>query len=57
MFFLKSRDFENNRPNNNGFNGKVTAVYSNKKLAWDEIYVTMPFTPAHMNTVIVKMWE
>ena len=55
-FFLKSGDSGNDQPNDNGFNAKAKAVYNDEKMAWDEVFVTTPFSPAHMNTVIVKMW-
>ena len=55
-FFLKSGDSGNDQPNDNGFNAKAKAVYNNEKMVWDEVFVTTPFSPAHMNTVIVKMW-
>lgn len=45
----------NDEPNNNGSNAKSKEVYSDKQLAWDEILVTTPFTPPHMNTILVKV--
>lgn len=56
VLFLKYGDSINNQPNDNVFDANAKSVYKDEKMAWDEVFMTIPFLPAHMNIVIVKIW-
>ena len=54
---LKSDDYINDHPNDNGPNSKLKALYNNFKAKWMMKYGTMGFQPRHMNSVLVETWE
>ena len=56
-FILKSGDSINNRPNDNGPNSKLKALYNISKDKWMLKYGTTSFKPHHMNYVLVEAWE
>ena len=56
-FILKAGDSKNNQPNNNGSNAKLKACYNLRKSEWTREYLSTHFSPAHMNSVLVKAWD
>ena len=55
-FILKGGCINNYHPNDNGSNYSIEVVY-NKKHEWLENFATSKFTPPHMNTVGVAIWD
>ena len=55
-FFLKSNDSKNNQPYGNGYNALVKSKYNKAKLEWDNEFVSIKYSPPHMNSVIYNTW-
>ena len=55
-FVLKSVNSTNDQPNDNGFNAMATAIYCDEKNDQDGKFATIPFSPPHINNIMVKMW-
>ena len=56
-FILKAGDSTNDQPNDNGANLKLKRYYGISKVKWKRQNVTMKFTAAHMNSVLVETWH
>ena len=56
-FVLKAGDSENDQPNDNGPNAKLKACYNERKHEWTRKFLSTPYSPAHMNSVLVKTWD
>ena len=56
-FVLKAGDSENDQPQDNGSNTKLKSCYNNRKSEWSRQFLSTPYSPAHMNTVLVKTWQ
>ena len=56
-FILKAGYFINDRPNDNGPNSKLKALYNILKDKWMLKYGTTRFQSHHMNSVLVETWE
>ena len=56
-FVLKAGNSENDQPNDNGSNAKLKSCYNERKSKWTRKFLSHPFSPAHMNTVIVAAWS
>ena len=56
-FVLKAGNSENDQPNDNGSNAKLKSCYNDRKSKWTRKFLSHPFSPAHMNTVIVAAWS
>lgn len=46
----------NDQPHANGFNAKAKVAYYNENNEWNKRFVAVPYTPTHVNTVLVKIW-
>ena len=57
IFIFKAGDSTNDHPNYNGPNMNLKIYYGIAKLKWQIQNVTIKFTPAHMNSVLVEMWN
>ena len=56
-FFLKSGDSINDQPNDNDPNSKLKSLYNVTKSTWLLNYGTTKFSPHHMNSVLVEVWD
>ena len=56
-FVLKAGDSENDQPQDNGSNAKLKSCYNNRKSEWSRAHLSTPYSPAFMNTVLVKTWQ
>ena len=56
-FILKTGDFINDHPNDNGPNSKLKSLYKALKTKLIMKYGTTRFQPHHMNSVLVETWE
>ena len=56
-FVLKSGNSINDKPNNNGPNAKLKALYNVVKSAWIMKYGAEKFSPHPMNYVLVEAWH
>ena len=54
---LKSDDYVNDQPNNNGPNTKLKNLYVNSIMTWMRHHGTLKFTPDHMNSVLIDTWK
>ena len=56
-FVLKAGDSENDQPQDNGSNAKLKSCYNQRKHEWSRKHLSTPYSPAQMNTVLVKTWQ
>ena len=56
-FILKAGDYVYDKQNNNGTNLKLNNLYGNARMNWMSKHVTLKFTIAHINSIIVETWE
>ena len=55
-FILKAGDSISDKPNDNGPNSTIEALYNRSKAKWMVKYGTTRFQPHHMNAVLVEAW-
>ena len=56
-FILKACDSTNDQPNDNGPSLKIKRYYGIEKVKCQRQHGTIKFTPAHMNSILVEMWN
>ena len=56
-FILEAGDSMHYQPNNNGPNKKLKNLYGNARMNWMIHHVTLKFTPANMNYLLIETWE
>ena len=56
-FILKSVYSMHDQNNDNGPKIKLMNIYGNSRMNWMIHHGTLQFTPAHMNSILVKTWE
>ena len=55
-FILKAGGSVHDQPNDNGLNMKLDNFYGNARKKCMRKHVTLKFTPAHINYVLVETW-
>ena len=53
---LKSLDYVNDHPNENGPNTKLKSLYNVSKVSWILNYGMVIFLPHHMNSILMEVW-
>ena len=56
-FVLNAGDGKNNNPNDNGYNAELKPCHNDRKSKWTRKFLSHPFSPAHVETVIVAAWS
>ena len=56
-FVIKSREYINDQPNDNGPNYKLKSLYNVAKSPWMLKYGTTMSSPHHMNSILVEAWD
>ena len=56
-FILKSGNYTNDQPNDNGTNAKLKACHNRALTEWKEQHVSVSLSRAHMNTILVTTWK
>ena len=54
---LKSLDYVNDHPNENGPNTKLKSLYNVSKVSWILNYGMVIFLPHHMNSILMEVWD